>query len=387
LNNFVFQNPTKIYFGRDQLKCLKTGIPKYVNNILLVYGKYSIKKNGLYDKVLEQLNSIEVEIHELSGVEPNPRLSMVYEGIEICRRNKIDFILAVGGGSVIDCTKAIAAGSKQQDDVWESIKKLKRAKDGLPFGTVLTLAGTGSEMNSNTVITNWSTREKYGWEGPALFPVFSILDPVHTYTLPPLQTVYGIVDIMTHVLEQYFHEESNTPLQTRMCESVLKTVIETAPFLLKTPNSYELRETIMLCGTIAWNGTLQMGTCGSWVAHHIEHAVSGIYDIPHGGGLSILFPNWMEYVLEVNVNKFKRLAVEVFNVDPNNKSDKEVGLIGIRELRKFWNRLGAPNHLAHYNIDNSCIEGIVKKSMIYGPFGKFKRFYEEDVKELLRMSL
>ncbi|RFU67165.1 iron-containing alcohol dehydrogenase [Bacillus sp. V59.32b] len=387
MENFIYKNPTKLIFGKGQVDQLKKEIPSYGKKVLLVYGGGSIKKSGLYDQVIGQLREIEAEIHELPGVEPNPRISTVRKGVEICKTEDIDFILAVGGGSVIDCTKAIAAGAKYDGDAWDLVIKKAQVKAALPFGTVLTLAATGSEMNSGSVITNWETKEKYGWGSPLTFPQFSILDPVHTFTVPENQTVYGIVDMMTHVLEQYFHQPTHAPLQDRFCESLLITVMETAPKLLEDLENYEHRETILYSGTIALNGYLQVGYRGDWATHNIEHSVSAVYDIPHAGGLAILFPNWMKHVMSENVGRFKQLAVRVFNVNPEGKTDEETALEGIEKLREFWSSLGAPAKLSDYDIDDSQVETMADKSVVNGEFGNFKKLNREDVLTILRASL
>lgn len=387
MNSFEFFNPTKLIFGKDQLTQLKTEVPKYGKKVLLVYGGGSIKRNGIYDNVITYLNEIGAEVFELSGVEPNPRISTVRKGVEICKTEGIEFLLAVGGGSVIDCTKAIAAGAKYDGDAWDIVIQKYIPTDALPLGTVLTLAATGSEMNAGSVITNWETKEKYGWGNPAVFPKFSILDPTHTFTVPKDQTIYGIVDMMSHVFEQYFHNVENTPLQDRMCESVLRTVIEAAPKLVDDLENYELRETILYAGTIALNGMLSMGYRGDWATHNIEHAVSAVYDIPHAGGLAIIFPNWMKHNLHVNPERFKQLAVNVFDVNAEGKSDEEVALEGIEKLREFWTSIGAPTRLADYNIDDTNLELMAEKAAINGEFGNFNKLNKEDVYEILRASL
>ena len=387
MRNFTFWNPTKLIFGRGQLEQLKTEIPKYGNKILLVYGGGSIKRNGLYEKVLQELAEIGAEVYELSGVEPNPRISTVRKGVDICKKENIEFLLAVGGGSVIDCTKAIAAGAKYDGDPWDIVIKKAEPTNALPLGTVLTLAATGSEMNAGSVITNWETKEKYGWGSPHVYPKFSILDPVHTYTVPKNQTIYGIVDIMSHVFEHYFHVDENTPLQDRFLESILQTVMETAPKLIDDLENYELRETILYCGTMALNGMVQMGFRGDWATHNLEHAVSAVYDIPHGGGLAILFPNWMKHVITKNPSRFKQLAVRVFGVDPIGKTDLEAGLEGIERLRAFWNSIGAPSRLADYGIDDSQIDVLVDRAMRRGAFGVFTTLNAEDVEAIYRASL
>jgi alcohol dehydrogenase YqhD (iron-dependent ADH family) len=387
MENFTFYNPTKLIFGSGQLEVLPKELEKYGKNVLLVYGGGSIKKSGLYTEVTEVLHKACATVTELAGVEPNPRLTTVRKGVELCREHNIDFILAVGGGSVIDCTKAIAAGAKYDGDVWDIVLRKHIATEALPFGTILTLAATGSEMNSGSVITNWETQEKYGWGSPVTFPQFSILDPKNTFTVPKDHTVYGMVDMMSHVLEQYFHQPTNAPLQDRMCEAVLITVMETAPKLLDDLRSYDHRETILYNGTIALNGMLQMGYRGDWATHGIEHAVSAIYDIPHAGGLAILFPNWMEHVLDENIERFKQLAVRVFGVQDAGLTDKEVALEGIRRLREFWSSLGAPTRLADYDIDDTNIEKMAEHVMSRGPVGNFKSLSYDDVVSILNASL
>ncbi|MFJ7804483.1 iron-containing alcohol dehydrogenase [Bacillus cereus] len=387
MQNFVFRNPTKLIFGKGQLEQLKTEIPQFGKKVLLVYGGGSIKRNGIYDNVISILKDINAEVFELTGVEPNPRVSTVKKGIQICKENGVEFILAVGGGSVIDCTKAIAAGSKYDGDVWDIVTKKTFANEALPFGTVLTLAATGSEMNAGSVITNWETNEKYGWGSPVTFPQFSILDPVHTTSVPKDQTIYGMVDIMSHVLEQYFHHGTNTELQDRYCEAVLKTVIETAPRLLSDLENYEHRETILYCGTMALNGILAMGVKGDWATHNIEHAVSAVHDIPHGGGLAILFPNWMKHVVEENVSRFKQFAIRVFDIETDGKTDKEVALEGIKALRQFWTSIEAPATLADYGIGENEIDIMANKAMAYGEFGNFKKLNKDDVLSIYKASL
>ena len=387
MNQFIFSNPTKLIFGKNQLEHLKTEVPQYGKKVLLVYGGGSIKRMGLYNQVIDYLKEIDAEIFELPGVEPNPRLSTVHKGVEICKQEGIEFLLAVGGGSVIDCTKAIAAGAKYDGDAWDLVTKKAFASEALPFGTVLTLAATGSEMNASSVITNWETNEKEGWGSPTVLPKFSILDPENTFTVPKNQTIYGIVDIMSHVFEHYFHLEENTLLQDRMCESLLLTVIETAPKLLDDLENYNHRETILYCGTMALNGMLSMGYSGDWASHNIEHAVSAVYDIPHGGGLAILFPNWMKHNLNVNPARFKQLAVNVFGVNPEGKTDEEAGLEGIEKLREFWNSIGAPARLADYDIDDSKLDVMADKAMVNGEFGNFAKLNHDDIMAIYRASL
>lgn len=387
VNAFSFYNPVKLIFGKGQLEQIKQELPTYGKKVLIVYGGGSIKKNGLYDEVMTTLNETDLEVFELSGVEPNPRISTVRRGVELCKKENIDVLLAVGGGSVIDCTKLIAAGAKYDGDAWDLVSRKAVPMAALPFGTVLTIAATGSEMNSGSVITNEETQEKYGWGSPHVFPKFSILDPTYTFSVPQDQTVYGIVDMMTHIFEQYFNNATNTPVQDEMCEGVLRAIMETAPKLLSNLHSYEHRETILFSGTIALNGMLQMGYRGDWASHNIEHAVSAIYDIPHAGGLAILFPHWMRYNLKVDPERFARLAVYVFGVDPEGKTVEEIANEGIDNLRAYWSSLSAPETLADYNIDDTNIEVMVEKAMVNGPFGNFMSLEAEDVRAILKASL
>ncbi|PRO64286.1 iron-containing alcohol dehydrogenase [Alkalicoccus urumqiensis] len=387
MDSFVYQNPTKLIFGQGQVQeQLVDQLQPFGKKVLLVYGGGSIKKNGLYDEVTAILESHDFDVAELSGVEPNPRLSTVRKGIEKAKEHEADVLLAVGGGSVIDCTKAIAAGAEYDGDVWDFVTKKEKPEKALPFGTILTLAATGSEMNSGSVITNWDTHEKYGWGSPLVFPAFSILDPLNTLSVPENQTVYGIVDMMTHVLEQYFHPQNNTPLQERMCEAVLKTVIEAAPELLKDLENTAHRETVLYSGTIALNGTLQMGTRGDWASHNIEHAVSAVYDIPHAGGLAILFPQWMRHHKKLGREKLVQLAERVWGIAPAGKSEDALAEEGIQKLEAFWTSLGAPSRLADYDIDDSRLEEIADKAMINGPFGNFNKLNKQDVLSILDAS-
>ncbi|SFA96782.1 hypothetical protein SAMN04488072_104212 [Lentibacillus halodurans] len=389
MENFTYYNPVKLIFGRGQLDKLPEEVSQYGKKVLLVYGGGSIKRNGIYDHVMEKLHEINAEVHELPGVEPNPRVSTVRKGIDICKREGVECLLAVGGGSTIDATKAIAAGATTETDIWDIVTKKEQATDVLPFGTVLTISATGSEMNSGSVITNWETHEKHGWGSPYTYPKFSILDPAHTFSLPREQTVYGMVDMMSHVLEHYFHQTKNTPVQDRFCESILRTVIETAPKLLDDPENYEYRETIMLSGTLALNDMLNMGYRGDWATHNLEHAVSAVHDIPHGGGLAIIFPNWMKHVLdENNADRFKQLAERVFDIDTAGKSDYDAALEGIEKLRDFWTSIGAPATLGDYHIDGGTIEEMADKTVIARPeYGNFKKLSRQDSVDILKASL
>ncbi|MCA0984577.1 iron-containing alcohol dehydrogenase [Halobacillus yeomjeoni] len=387
MKNFLQYNPTKLYFGEGQVKQISEELEKG-QSVLVVYGGGSIKKNGVYDAVMTELETAEATVYELTGVEPNPRLTTVQKGVDLCKEHGIDFLLAVGGGSVIDCTKAIAVGAKYSGDPWDLITQKAPIESALPLGTVLTLAATGSEMNMVSVISNWETNDKLGWGSPLVYPRFSVLDPTYTFSVPEHQTVYGIVDSMSHALEHYFHRTENTPMIDGFIESLLRTAIETGPKLLEKLDSYEYRETMMYLSTTAFNGTLMNGTDGGdWASHRIEHALSAVYDIPHGGGLAILFPNWIEHVLEDDPSRVKQLAVNVFGISPEGKSDLETAREGAQALRDFWDSLGAPSKLAGYDIDDSDFDQIVEKTFIKPGVGTYKQLDEDSVRDILKRSL
>lgn len=387
MNDFTFYNPVKLIFGKGKLTKLAAELPSYGKKVLVVYGGGSIKRNGLYDELMVLLNDIGMEIHELSGVEPNPRISTARKGAKICKEQGIDVLLAVGGGSVIDCTKLIACAAKYDGDAWDFVSKKATPTEALPFGTVLTLAATGSEMNAGSVITNEETEEKYGWGSPFSFPKFSVLDPTYTMSVPKDQTIYGIVDMMSHIFEQYFNEATNTPVQDEMCEGVLRAIIENGPKLIDNLENYELRETILIAGTLGLNGFLRLGYQGDWATHEIEHAVSAVYDIPHAGGLAILFPHWMRQNVKVNPERFAKLGMKVFGVDPTGKTIEEIAHEGIDCLSAFWSSIGAPETLAYYGIDDSKIEIMAEKATVNGEIGRFRKIGKQEVEEILRASL
>lgn len=387
MNDFIFYNPVKLIFGKGQLEKLPKEIEKYGKKVLIVYGGGSIKRNGLYEEVMGLLHSNNMEVYELAGVEPNPRVSTARKGAAICREKGIEFVLAVGGGSVIDCAKLIATAAKYEADAWDLVVGKASPKDGLPLGTVLTLAATGSEMNAGSVITNEETQEKYGWGSSFTFPKFSILDPTYTLTVPKDQTIYGIVDMMSHIFEQYFNNAKNTPVQDEMCEGVLRAIMESGPKLVEDLENYELRETILFAGTMGLNNFLQMGYRGDWATHDIEHAVSAVYDIPHAGGLAALFPHWMRHNVKVNPERFSKLAVNVFGVNPEGKTSETIAYEGIDNLRAFWTALGAPETLGDYGIDDSKLELMAEKATVNGMLGQFAKLEKEDVLSILKASL
>jgi alcohol dehydrogenase YqhD (iron-dependent ADH family) len=387
MNPFSSYNPTKIVFGPDTVEQLGDLVKPYGTKILLVYGGGSIKKTGLYDAVMAQLTAIGATVHELPGVEPNPRLSTVHKGIAICRREQVDFILAVGGGSVIDAAKAVAVGVPYEGDVWDFCLRKAVIKASLPLGTILTLAATGSEMNGNAVISNWEEKQKRSFGSKLAYPRFSILDPTLTYTVPRDQTVNGIVDTMSHVFEQYFSPTADTPLQERFAESILQTVIENGEPALQNGSNYAARANLMLCSTMALNGTLAMGVVTDWATHAIEHEISAIYDIAHGAGLAIVFPNWMRYVYKERIDRFVQYAVRVWHIDPDGKSDDEIALAGIDATRAYFKRIGAPSSLSELQIGGQELDHMAEEAVHFGPIGSFKKLEKDDVKQILQMCL
>lgn len=386
MESFVFYNPVKLYFGKGSLRALDKMLP-LGKNVLVVYGGGSIKRNGVYEDVLAKLHDRQAKVYELAGVEPNPRVDTARMGIELCKKHEIDVLLAVGGGSVIDCVKLIAAGAKIDEDAWAIPSQKVQVKEALPFGVIVTLAATGSEMNAGSVITNEETTEKLDWASPHVFPQFTIADPTYTLTVPRVHTMHGIVDIMSHCIEQYFHTEENTALTDALAEGILRTVMEVGPKLMADLENYTYRETLLHTGSFALNGLLSMGVRGDWGTHMMEHAVSAVYDIPHAGGLAILQPNWMRHFAHVNLARSVTFAVNVFDVEREGKTDEAIALEGIEKLSEFWQSLGAPSRLADYGIDASLFDKITAHVMAESPASYFVELQESDVRAILAKSL
>ena len=378
--------PTEIFFGRNQIEVLGKKLKQEnVKSVLLAYGHGSIKRSGLYDKIVSILNENSVRITELSGIDPNPRITSVAKGAGLCRENKVDLIIAAGAGSVIDCCKAIAAARYYNGDPWDFFIRKTSVKKALPICAVLTLAATGSEMNGGCVLTNEETQEKLPMGSVRLKPKFSILDPTYTFTLPKNQTAAGIADITSHVFEQYF-SYPEAALQDYMSEAVLKTVIENAPIVLEEPENYDARANIMWAGTVALNGLLELGKDGDWATHMIEHELSAKYDITHGVGLAILTPNWMKHVLDgKNCCKFAKYGRNVWNI--TEKDDMKAAMQAIEKTREFFNSIGLPQTLSEIGIDDSKFDGMAESALKNSRIGTFKELKKEDILEIYRMSL
>ncbi|MEG1364880.1 MAG: iron-containing alcohol dehydrogenase [Cetobacterium sp.] len=384
--NFDFQNKTEIIFGKNTEERVGVETAKYGKKVLLHYGGGSIKKSGLYDRVITELKNNNIEIFELNNVKPNPRLSLVNEGIKICKENNIDIILAVGGGSVIDSAKAIAAGAKYDGDVWDFFLKKLLVTDALPIGVILTIPAAGSESSSGSVITNENGWYKKSFGGDVIRPKFAIMNPELTYTLPAYQTAAGGVDIMAHVMERYFTNEPNVDFTDRLCEATLKTMIVNIPKALKNPTDYNSRAEIMWASTIAHNNLLGTGRLGDWASHNIEHELSGIYDIAHGAGLAIIFPAWMKYVYKHNMEKFIQFATRVWNVEYDYNSPEETALEGIRRMTSFFKEIGMPITLEDAGINNEKFEEMASKATEFGPQGNFVKLNKQDIVEIYKLA-
>lgn len=387
MRDFEFLSPTKIIFGRNSEAKVGREVKNYSRKILLHYGKGSIIKTGLYDRVVKSLKEEGIDFIELGGVQPNPRVSLVREGIEICRKNGINFILAIGGGSVIDSSKAIAVGVPYSGDVWDFYAGKMEPKTALPVGVVLTIPAAGSEASKSSVITNEDGWYKRSINTEIIRPRFAIMNPEVTFTLPPYQTACGAADIMAHVMERYFTNDKGVNFTDRLCEATLKTVIYNVPIVLKKPDDYDARAQIMWASTIAHNDLLSTGRTGDWASHGIEHELSGIYDIPHGAGLAIVFPAWMRYVYKHNIERFIQFAINVWNVEPNFESPERIALEGVERLKRFFKDIGLPTSLSEANIGEDRLEEMATKATERGELGEFVKLKKEDVLNILRSAL
>ncbi len=385
--NFDYSIPTKIFFGRDKIEVLAEQVKNYGSRVLLVYGGGSIKRSGLYDKIVDIFNKNKISFFELGGVEPNPRITTVRKGVEICRDNKVDLVLAVGGGSTIDCAKVIAAGYYYDGDAWDIVADPRKITGVLPIASVLTLAATGSEMDAGGVITNLDTNEKLGTGHKDMAPKFSILDPTFTFSVPANQTAAGTADIMSHIFEVYFSNTNEAFLQNRMAEAMLKTCINYGRKAIDEPDNYEARSNLMWTSSLAINGILSYGKETEWSVHAMEHELSAFYDITHGVGLAILTPHWMEYALNDNtVDKFAEYGVNVWGLDANG--DKyEIAHNAIKKTKEFFVTLGIPTTLKEIGIGEEKLEKMAKQATGGRHLGSFKPLEAEDVLNIYKASL
>lgn len=386
MQKFTFYNPTRIYFGKNAIDNLATELGKFGNNILLAYGGGSIIKGGLYDIVKAICGRCGKTVYEVSGIMPNPRTEKVYEGIEICKKHDVDLILAVGGGSVIDCVKAMAAGAKTDKDFWQTFYRNKeKCEAATPIGVILTLPATGSEMNSGSVVTKWDENLKTDYTDDCLYPHFSILDPTYTYTLPANQIIYGAVDTLAHAFEQYFSAPDDDNPSDYLAEAVILNVISNVEKALACPTDYEARSNLMWDSTMALNRVIGCGKRQDWNSHMIEHALSGFYDIPHGAGLAIVFPNWMRYVRHLCLGRFVRFAERIWGVNTKGKTDDEIALEGIQAVQDYFRSIGAPTTLTEVGIPAERIEEIAAKVELTE--GGYQPLTQKDVVEILKAAV
>ncbi|WP_425801418.1 iron-containing alcohol dehydrogenase [Desulfitobacterium sp. Sab5] len=388
MQSFTYSIPTKIFFGKDQVNVLAEQIREFGGSrVLLVYGGGSIKRIGLYDTVTKILQSNNIPFFELAGIDPNPRIETVRQGIQLCHEHKLDFILAVGGGSSIDCSKVISAGYYYENDPWDLMIGKVKASQGLPLGTILTLAATGSEMDFFAVISNLETHQKIGLGDPVMFPKFSILDPTYTYSVPHNQTAAGTADIMSHTFENYFSSEKGAYLQSRLAEGILQTCIKYAPIAMRDPENYEARANLMWASSLAINGLLSLGKERKWTCHPMEHELSAYYDITHGVGLAILTPHWMEYVLnDSTAADFKDYGVNVWRLNSEDDSYKTAHL-AIEKTKEFFTSLGLPSKLHEVGIGEENLLVMAQAVTKNGPIGEFRHLNTEDVYNIYKAAL
>jgi butanol dehydrogenase len=383
--NFNFSLPTKLFFGKDSIKDMGSEILKYSDRVLLIYGGGSIKKNGIYDKTVEILKSNNIFYKELAGVHSNPRVESVKEGIKLVRDNNLEFILAVGGGSVIDCGKGIAAGVFYEGDVWDLYQRKAGFNKAVPLGAVLTLSATGTEMNGNSVVSNLSLEEKLHIGSDLIVPKFSVLDPTYTYSVDKYYTSAGVVDIMSHIFEQYFSPTKDTFIQDRMAESILKTVVNYGEKVLLEPENYDARANIMWAGTIGLNGILGVGKQGDWATHGIEHELSGIYDVTHGVGLSAITPYWMDYVLnEENKDRFITMGKNVFGIEGDNSIT--TARKTIKAVKDYFASLGVAVVLGDIIDSKENIEKMAEGAVRFGNLGGLQSLGKDDIVKILEAA-
>lgn len=386
MESFVFQNATKIIFGKGVEAEAGKEAARVGRKVLFHYGGGSIKTSGLYERVRRSLTDARLDFIELPGAQPNPRLSLVREGIDICRKKGIDSILAVGGGSVIDSAKAIGIGVPYAGDVWDFYLKKAQVKEMLPLGVVLTIPAAGSEASNGSVITKEEGWYKRDAGGECMRPKFAIMNPELTFTLSPFQTACGAADIMAHVLERYFTRVPGVDFTDRLCEATLKAIIRNVPLALARPTDYEARAEVMWAGTVAHNDLLGTGRIGDWASHMIEHELSGIYDVAHGAGLAVIFPAWMKQVYESDIARFAQFAVRVWDVPYDFASPERTALEGIRRLEAFFKSIGLPTTLEELGVPRDRLEEMAKKSTEKGPLGSFVKLGAAEVLSIYRRA-
>ena len=385
--NFEYCNKTKIIFGKGTENQVGKETAQLAKRVLLHHSGGSTVRSGLIDRVKDSLKEAEVDWVELTGVLPNPRLSLVKEGVEIAKREKLEMILAVGGGSAIDSAKAIAAGAVNDGDIWDFFERKRSPEKSLPIGTILTIPAAGSESSTSCVITNEEGPWKRGFHSLYNRPVFSILNPELTYTLPPYQTACGITDMMAHIMERYFTKEPNVELTDELCEGTLRTIIRNARKIFNGgENDYAARAEIMWAGAIAHNGLLDTGRIGDWASHALDHELSALFDLAHGAGLAIMFPAWMRYNIKEDTHRLARFAVKVWGVDGAYYDYEQAALEGVFRMENFFRSIGMPVRLADANIDPSRIPEMAKRAVHFGPVGNYRKIHEKDAEAIYRLA-
>lgn len=388
LGNFAYCNPTKLYFGDESLNYLKEELPKYGKKVVLIYGGGSIKKNGIYDEVVKLLTDSGKDVAEISGVMPNPTLAKLYEGVEIARKHHADLLLAVGGGSVCDYSKAVAVSVNCKDDPWEKyyVRFEEPDCDIIPVGCVLTMAGTGSEMNAGSVITNEKTKQKIGhvFASEAVMPRFTVLNPNYTLTLPKYQMVSGIYDIFNHICEQYFSgEDDNT--SDYISEGLMRSVIHSSRIAVQNPQDYEARSNIMWTATWALNTLVAKGKASDWMVHMLGQAVGGYTNATHGMTLSAVSLAYYHYILTYGLAKFVRFAKNVWNVDPTGKTDEQVAEEGLAAMEAWMKEIGVVMHLSEFGVKEDNLESIADLTLPMN--GGYKVLDRNEIIEIFRKSL
>lgn len=388
LGNFSFCNPTKLYFGDDSLNYLNTELPKYGKNVVLIYGGGSIKKNGIYDAVMKILIDNGKDVAEIAGVMPNPTVDKLYEGVEIARKAKADLLLAVGGGSVCDYAKAVSVSVNCEEDPWEKyyIRFEEPSCETLPVGCVLTMAGTGSEMNAGAVITNPHTHQKIGhvFAAEKIMPKFAILNPKYTLTLPHYQMVSGIYDIFNHICEQYFSgEDDNT--SDYISEGLMRSVIYSSRIANKDPQDYEARSNLMWAATWALNTLVSRGKSTDWMVHMLGQSVGAYTNATHGMTLAAVSLPYYRYILPYGVQKFKRFAVNVWDIDPAGKTDEQTAQEGLAAMEAWMNELGLVMNISDLGATEEMLEGIADGTIILP--GGYKVLEHEEIVEILKESM
>ncbi len=388
MNSFVYDIPVKVYFGENQLCHLGAELSRYGKRVLLTYGGGSIKKIGLYDAVMDEVKKAGLEVFELSGIEPNPRIDSVRQGAQICKDEKIDVLLAVGGGSTIDATKWMAAGACVDFDPWEFFSRWAPVEKALPIVTVLTLSATGSEMDAGGVISNPETKDKIGRMASPLLPKVSFLDPSNTYTVSPYQTACGTADMMSHIMEVYFNMSQDLFMLDCFMEGMMRTIIRYTPIAMKDPTNYEARANLMWTSSWAINGFVNGGKQQAWSCHPMEHELSAIYDITHGLGLAILTPRWLEYCLdETTVSKYVQFGVNVFGIDANQEP-MAIAKQSIEKLSEFlFDVLGLKRTFTEVGIRVEDFPVMARKACGGDVLQGFKPLAQSDIEEIFKMCL